>query len=260
MLQWDRAPYPADWALSRIPDLAEVTEYRYTPFNEIQVVVELNEANFEMFCSIEGLLSVPHIYRELFYRTKIFTATVQDMVTATMHHKPSKWAEAARLIVDYSVIVLRSQKVEFEKFLQSQRESIYWILDDALLRLCLDQWEADEKKYLWNKATEPINFALLDAREKLPRWSELDSRSMSAFQGLTDASSKYFVRTYFEQTQRFLHESGRIAEVWRTVRMSGIGRLPVELADIIIADVLNFEKLQIRDLRQEYLSKAKSKA
>jgi hypothetical protein len=244
--------------LSRLVHTPEGLRYRYIDADEGRLLSELFEANFEVWCSVEGFLGVPHIYRELFQRTKVFTATVQDMVIATMHHTPSKWAEAARLIVDYSVIVLRSENSGFEKFLHSQRESIYWILDDALLRLCLDQWEVDEERHQWVKATQPIKSALLDAHEKLPGWGEMDYRAMLRFQAIAGVASEYFVASFFNQTERFLHESAKIAEILRTIRMSGIGRLPVELADIIIADVLSFEKLDPEDLRRAYLSKGKS--
>jgi hypothetical protein len=252
---WDSAPLPAEWALSRFIDPPH-TQIRTTRYLD----QELTEANYEVMCSLEGFLAVPHIYRELFQQTKLFTATIQDMVNATMHHKPSKWAETARLIVDYSVIVLRSEHIGFDKFLHSQRESIYWILDDALLRLCLDQWEVNEEKYRWAKTIEPINLALRDAREKLSNWGEADFQAMFRIQGLTEVSPKYLVARFFKQTQKFLRESTRIAEIMRTVKLSGIGQLPVELADIIIADVLEFEKLQIRDLRRAYLRKGKGKA
>ena len=227
---------------------------------EDQLVHEVDSANFEMWCSMEGLLEVPHIYIELFHRTKTFTTTVQDLVAATIKHAPSRWAEAARLLVDYTVNVLRSEKLGFERFLHSQRESIYWILDDALLRICLDQWEDARLNASWDKVTKPIRVALSDAQEKLPGWAELDFQEMVRIQDHKFESAGVLVRRYFERTLGFLTESTRVYEIWRTVRMSGLGQLPMELADVIVKDVFDFEKLQTGDLRQLYLSKGKGKA
>jgi hypothetical protein len=173
---------------------------------------------------------------------------------------PSRWAEAARLIVDYTVTILRSERLGFDRFLQSQRESIYWILDDVLCRICLDQWDVDEKKHFWNKTIAPINDALLLAQEKVPEWNELDFKGMLNTKFVSERAKMLFNANYFKRTQKFLRESGRIGEILRTARMSGIGRLPLELADIIIEDVLCFERLHTDDIRSSYLSKGKGSA
>ncbi|KAF1921507.1 hypothetical protein BDU57DRAFT_510357 [Ampelomyces quisqualis] len=58
---------------------------------------------------------------EMFHRTKISAAFVQDLVIATWQQAPSTWTEAARLIVDYTVTVLRT--VEFRNFLHSHTKA-----------------------------------------------------------------------------------------------------------------------------------------
>lgn len=255
----DRAPYPAEWALSRIHPYETQCQHclQYNERDCRQARSDITRLNLNELCnwSIEGLSDVPQMYRALFQRTKMFTATVQDLITAVMKHEPARWAEAARLIVDYSVVILRSERLGFERFLHSQRGSIYWILDDALLRLCLDRWEITQAAIPWDRATAPIMLTLSDAMEMLPQWIELDVRNMSKLQIDNERSARNLPNDYFRRTKAFLHQSTRLFEIWRTVRMSGIGRLPVELVDPIIGDVMSAEKLPTGDLRSLYLSK-----
>jgi hypothetical protein len=255
----DRAPYPAEWAFSRIHPYRPPCRH-CLKYNERDCQLdhsEIRRLNLLELCnwSLEGLSDVPHIYHALFQRTKTFTNAVQDLATATMKHDPTKWAEAARLIVDYSVVILRSERLGFERLLNSQRGSIYWILDDMLLRLCLDRWETAQALVPWDKAKAPITLALYDAKEKLPQWIELDVRNMSKLQIDNAGSARHLTNDYFVRTQKFLHQSTRLFEIWRTVRMTGIGRLPAELAEPIIEDVMDFEKLPSEDLRSLFLPK-----
>ena len=269
-LGMDRAPYPADWALSRIiywpassPEQQEGwVQERSRRLADQRLTLDMNKANLEMSFHFDGLCQVPHMYHMLFHRSRTFVANVEEIVATTIKHAPSRWAEAASLIVDYSVNVLRSEKLGFEKFLNSQRKSIYWILDEALLRICLDQWEDRRPNVSWDRVTKPINLALTSAHEELPGWAELDLKEFLKTHAEWDgiASTKPLIAGYFERTSAFLRESARVYEIWRTVRRSGIGQLPNELADVIIQDVFEFEKLPMADLRPMYLSKGKGKA
>ncbi|KAF2031145.1 hypothetical protein EK21DRAFT_27917, partial [Setomelanomma holmii] len=216
---------------------------------------EIAKANHETFCMLEGLYAVPRIYNTLFHRTKTFVTTVQDLVAATFKHAPLQWAGAAMYIVDFSVNILISKELGFERFLHSQRESIYWILDNALLRICLDQWEVPASNFLWDEATQPLRRGLTTALKELPRWSERDKRGMPEMNHYYEESAMVLMEHYFEKTRKFLGQSLRVFEIWRTVRMSGIGQLPNELANVILEDVFTFEKLPMGDLRQLYLSK-----
>jgi hypothetical protein len=264
----DRAPYPAEWALSRIVASPEDTdspvwaERSRTIHREHLLHYEITRANTEVWCSTEGFAGISQAYLSLFHRTKAFTTVVQDLATVALKHEPLKWAEATCFIIDYSVFIISSEQTGLKNFLHSQRESIYWILDDALLRLCLDRWDAHQVRPLWDKAVEPITLALSNAINKVPEWVQRDMAALERF-GIpldTGRSAKIFANIYFERTRRFLRESTRVYEIWRTVQLSGIGQLPVELADVIIDDVLSFEKLTTGDLRSSYLSKGKGKA
>jgi hypothetical protein len=216
---------------------------------------DLPQINLEFLCDDEGLSDVPQIYRRLFQRTKVFTATVQDLVNITIKCNPAGWGEAARSIVDYSVFILRSERLRFERFLHSQRGSIYWILDDALLRICLDRWDDRQADSPWDQDIAPILLTLADAKSRLPSWVGLDVQNMAKHQIDNREAAKSLTKSYFDQTQGFLQRSSRLYEIWRTVRMSGIGKLPAELADAIIGDVMSAENLPGGDLRPLYLPK-----
>ncbi|KAH7083684.1 hypothetical protein FB567DRAFT_561693 [Paraphoma chrysanthemicola] len=236
----DRAPYPAEWAFSRIVDPPKPACRRQVERDQA-LEFEINHANQD-FCSImAGYHEIPHIYNHLFQHTKRFVATIQDLVAATMKCAPLRWANVARYIVDYSINILRSERLGFEKFLHGQRESIYWILDNALLRICLDQWEFPASNFAWDRATEPIRLAFATASEKLPQWAERDAQAMLKLHFYQVENFQLMTKRYFEKTTR-------------------IGQLPGELANVIVEDVCNFEKIEMGDLRRLYLPKGKSKA
>jgi hypothetical protein len=136
---------------------------------------------------LQGLSSIPHIYQTLFYCTREFATAVGELVNVS----PSMWACAASLLVEWSADVLRHQDVGLERFLHSQRESLYWILDDALLRICADQWDPPQssptlfsqsppsspplrKVVPWDTATGQIREALSKAHILLSGWIDQD--------------------------------------------------------------------------------------
>ncbi|KAH7384245.1 hypothetical protein DE146DRAFT_220169 [Phaeosphaeria sp. MPI-PUGE-AT-0046c] len=267
----DQAPFPADWALSRMVDIparvygqiytqGEQNVHQHRAWMESKNTGLLHTANCQFLIDQAGYNAVPIIYRRVLHQTKIVARTVSDLARTTARLGLSMWAAAARLLVDYSVRILSSENLEIDKFLHGQRESIYWILDDALLRLCLDQWEVDEKRARWDKAVEPITMALSHAMESLQGWGECHAHEMAKFGEKAPFMARCLVAGYFKQTRLFLLESARVFEIERTIQLSGIGKLPLELADMIIDDVLEFEKVRLgHDLRMVYLSKGTEK-
>ena len=165
------------------------------------------------------------------------------------------------MLVDWTVNVLRHEKIGFERFLQGQRESIYWILDDALLHILVDQWEDEFAKMPWDKATAPICLALTKAYEMIPGWAERDLEETLrwAVRPPDYAPKEMLEDGYFKRSRKFLEHSLRIHEIWRTVRLGGKGLLPAELANVIVEDVAAFEELPIGDLRTVYFPKGKGK-
>lgn len=215
-------------------------------------------ASFEFMCVAEHLAEVPRIYYALFDRTKEFTTTVRELVDVTLAHAPGRWAQAACMLISWSMNVLRHEKVGFEKFLHSQRQSIYWILDDALLRICLDQWENARLKTPWSDMIKPLSIAFRAAEEKLSDWGEMDYEEMHKWHFVNWRPRKEeLIRGYFERSRKFVHKSARLYELWRTMKLWGKGQLPAELALIIIAEVSMSEELPQGDLRDVYLSESK---
>jgi hypothetical protein len=270
-----REPNSPEWALSQTrhrlakPPEGWDTEAWLQKYQrevaDLRLTHDIETNNLHTFHEIEGYW-LPNIYNTLFYQTKAFTATVEDLVAAIcklgLPSSSVRAAEAACLIADFSIKVLRSKKSFFHRFLNSQRCGIYWILDDALLRICLELWEDKRAGPSWDKVIRPVNFALASAQEQLHEWAKLDVVVFKETQRLSYdiPPPDTFTRGYFERTLAFLPESIRVYEIWRTVRLSGIRRLPNELANFIIADIFEFEKLPVGDLRSLYLSKGKGKA
>ncbi|KNG52526.1 hypothetical protein TW65_00339 [Stemphylium lycopersici] len=229
---------------------------------------QIASMNTGILADLHGLSSIPRIYTALFHRTRTFAATVRQLVKIS----PSMWAEAACLLVDWSVHVLRHREVGLERFLHSQRDSLYWILDDALLRICLDQWDPPQSQaptpsqctasqlpgivaVPWDVATRPIRSALSNAQTLLPLWGEQDlEETLKWNRGICEgAKAEWFEAGWFRRSRKFLDESTRIYEIWRTIRRSGGGQLPIELAYTIVEDVATFEELPTGDLRELYL-------
>jgi hypothetical protein len=234
---------------------------------------EVQTLNLQAMITMENLSSIPRIYQTLFHRTRKFATTVRDLVNITPQH----WATAACLLVDWNVDVLRHPEIGIERFLISQRESLYWILDETLLEICVDQWDPPHSELPcqsaerglntsttvpvpWDVATAPIRLALSKAQTLLPEWSANDLEEMRrwrAYQGNTTAEQ--FEKGWFRRSRKFLEESTRVYEIWRTVRLCGGRKLPAELANEIVEDVARFEGLPMDDLRRIYLPKEKKK-
>ncbi|KAI4652146.1 hypothetical protein J4E93_002343 [Alternaria ventricosa] len=227
--------------------------------------------NTSILADLHGLSVVPQIYQMLFHRTREFAASVHKLVDVA----PALWAEAACLLVDWGVNVLRHKEIRLDRFLHSQRESLYWILDDALLTICVDQWDppsshptqprtsssSTPKLIPWDKATAPVTLALSRARDLLPVWAAQDLQDWEKWGFARPyTQARYMTAGWFRRSTKFLHESSRIFEIWRTMKRWGGGQLPTELANVIMEDVATSEKLPLGDLRLHYFPKDKSRA
>ncbi|KAH9877877.1 hypothetical protein J1614_003094 [Plenodomus biglobosus] len=108
----------------------------------------------------------------------------------------------------------------------------------------------------WDVATAPLDECLARAWKLVPEWAQLDTDEYRRW----DLHVSYSVREalengYFGRSRRFLKQSRRLYEVWRTMRLWGEGRLPVELADVIVRDICFAEDLPVGDLRAVFLPK-----
>ncbi|KAL6709126.1 hypothetical protein ACN47E_001942 [Coniothyrium glycines] len=200
---------------------------------------------------LDGTLYVPQIYNKLFHRTRQYADTVRRLVAATIACNSSRWADAACLLVDWSIDVLRHPEVGFERFLHSQRESIYWILDDALLRVCVDQWDAPSSNTPWDVATASLRVALSKAERYIPEWIAKEYEELRKWDSPAGRRTErdLFEVGYFRRSRKFLQQSCRIHELWRTMKMCAEGQLPAELARAIVEDVSRSEKLPMGELR-----------
>jgi hypothetical protein len=274
---------PSDTELPQGPGFAPYSkrgrDLHPTPgsFNFVSVSTldrDLRRMNLTTLADLQGLSVIRHLYQTLFYRTREFTATVRKLVDAA----PALWAETACLLVDWSMDVLRHKEVRLERFLHSQRQSLYWILDDALLTICVDQWDPPQsatppsphfaqsrisssstsKVIPWDIATAPITLALSRAGSLMPLWHAQDLEKREKWElNCLDPQCQYFDAGWFQRSKKFLHESTRIHEIWRTLGRWGGGQLPAELANTIMEDVAKFENLPMGDLRTEYSRKEK---
>lgn len=239
---------------------------------------DIASMNSTILADLQGLSSIPRVYAALFHRTRNFAATVRQLVTIS----PSMWAQAGCLLIDWGVHVLRHPKIGLERFLNSQRESLYWILDDALLRICLDQWDPPQSSpptpsssspsqtcasstssasvaVPWDVATRPLVYSLSNAQTLVPLWGRQDIEECRKWRTsiCECASVEGFEPGWFRRSKKFLKESTRIYEIWRTMRRAGKGQLPAELANLIVEDVAAFENLPLGDLRELYFPSQK---
>jgi hypothetical protein len=241
-----------EWSPFTEPDWQEQKNMR-----SLELINSLD--TFLLRCGKEGLLHIPLIYQTLFHRTKTYAATVRKLVAATSG-APAKWADAACLLVDWSINILRHPSVGFEKFLHSQRESIYWILDDALLRICVEKWDvAPCSRTLWDEATASLRLAIRKAERRIPGWVAREYEELQKWVAVPSIrlAEKEIEVGYFRRSRMFLRHSTRVNELWRTMRLCAKGQLPAELANVIVEDVSRFEGLPMGDLGRLYLPKNK---
>jgi hypothetical protein len=94
----------------------------------------------------------------------------------------------------------------------------------------------------------------------LPEWSANDLEEFQRWNASKgDVRAKCFEKSWFCRSRKFLEESTRVYEIWRTVRLCGGRQLPAELANAIVEDVARFEGLPMDDLRRRYLPKKRKK-
>ncbi|XP_014555920.1 hypothetical protein COCVIDRAFT_16573 [Bipolaris victoriae FI3] len=230
---------------------------------------DIASMNTVILADLQGLSSIPRIYTTLFHRTREFAATVRRFASVVAS---GSWAAAACLLVDWGVHVLRHPGVALERFLNSQRESLYWILDDALLRICVDMWDPPGEQQQqrgceregkavpvrrvvpWDVATGPVVRALAKAQLLVPIWGQMDVEETRKWETpvCEGAQAEWFEIGWFRRSRQFLKESSRLYEIWRTMRRVGKGQLPAELANAIVEDVAVFEDLPLGDLRELY--------
>lgn len=239
---------------------ARRTAYIHALNEGLKLQKEVWYANHELYCEID-LPKTSQMYRILFERTKVFTATLGNLLhTMADTATPRQRAETACLAIDWSIHVLHNERAQFEHFLHSQRESIYWMLDETVLKFLVDQWDKITSKTPWDKAIEPLRIAILRGESLMPGWAEQDLEVLRKWNVYSPAPGRDVLEQgYFRRSRRFLYQSSKIFEVWRTMRLWAGGQLPAELMNAIVEDVSKAENLPMQNLRTLYFPKGKGK-
>jgi hypothetical protein len=120
----------------------------------------------------------------------------------------------------------------------------------------------------WDAATGRTREALSKAHILLPGWIDQDLEELQNWQqnketpfggrvNVKNFRAEWFEEGCFGRLRKFLSQSIRIYEIWRTMGLCGGGQLPVELARVIVEDLANHECLPTENLRNVYSSKKK---
>jgi hypothetical protein len=167
--------------------------------------------------------------------------------------------------------VLRAADSIFDLLLNSQRHRIYWILDDALLHIILNEWEKPEgheatPNLPWHKTVAMVVQRISEGTALMPEWAEKDGAShllvKHPYTPGYDAkeSLEMLDGIYFPQSRKFLDES--LKQYWTRwkVNASLKNKLPVELSEVILNDVAVSEEVFMGSLRTKYIAKGKCTA
>jgi hypothetical protein len=227
------------------------------PTSPADSLVEAHLSNLALGLDTPHLSSIANIHAALFARTKTFITSVHDLAAATALQAPHRWSEPACLLVEYAVNVLRAERLGAEKFLPSQRAGLYWMLDDALLRVCLAAWERPDGAVRWERDARPLRQALEQAEKFVPAWKARDE-AWAAIGAQPGESVGAGLRVpFFERASGFLEASGRMCEVRRAVWVGGKGRLPRGVREGIVRDVRESEGRPVGELRTVYFPAGK---
>lgn len=153
--------------------------------------------------------------------------------------------------------------------LNSQRASIYTLLDTTLLRILLQEWERGdlgEKTEGWDVQTKSLCSALESRVRLFPEWvredhaglvgMDLDAPGSMFLPG--KSNGEWMAAIYFYRSRRFLEESLQVYGLRKMVDMVVRGKLPAELVDEIVRYVSVDEEVPTERLGKRYSLKRKT--
>lgn len=223
--------------------------------------------NAEVYLRERGLSQVPCQYHRLIAHTQSFIETVEALARL-----PHDFPNVALLLIDFGFKILEGGKSGFNLMLTSQRCHIFWMLDDALLKMCLDEWERPDDgnnttaETPWHHAIDSLDQRVNNCLSTLPDWAyeplleELEITLGWTWRGHASRELSEWMESYFFiRSRKFWKESMKIYWTKRKVNACLKDRLPKELADDIIDQVLDFEGLPVERLRTKYFPKGKCK-
>ncbi|KAF2490026.1 hypothetical protein BU16DRAFT_168747 [Lophium mytilinum] len=141
---------------------------------------------------------------------------------------PYGYEFACDTLVWFSISVLHRTDSPFVYMLNSQRQSIYFLLDDAMLYIALEWWE---KSAIWDVWTVVKDIRL----------------------GLSAGKVEWWERgSYFAKSLEFLLESQRVFDVRTMVLLVAGHRLPPELTDQVSGYLLYHKGLPLTDVKTKH--------
>jgi len=141
---------------------------------------------------------------------------------------PNGYELACDALVWFSIAVLHRLDSPFICMLNSQRQSVYWLLDDALLYISLEWWENSN---IWNPRTVVRDIRLGLSLNKVQWWER---------------------GSYFAKSLEFLQESQKVFDIRTSVLLVAGHRLPPELTDQISGYLLYAKGLPLGDIRLKH--------
>lgn len=239
-----------------------------------------DQAKYHLHAHLTGLDQIPKFYLKLVKLTEVFAESVKQIA----FRLPENFNLNTGLLVDFAVYLLHTSDSSFKLMLNSQRAHIFRILDDAHLSICLDEWEKLEVTTRWPRFIHPATKRLGIQLLAEPNW--LDDRFWDQYQYQLRCLNEQRARDialgsfpfpydnafphstpnysrqkepwssqfwYFKRSRAFLQESTEIYNVRTKVNACLQRRLPREIAEIIIEDVLADEIGTVGNLRSKYL-------
>ncbi|KAH7138822.1 hypothetical protein B0J11DRAFT_25917 [Dendryphion nanum] len=218
----------------------------------------LARQNAECYAQFSGLDQIPRIYQTLIQHTASFADSVKQLTRL-----PQSFQHAAALLVDFTINVLLGPNSCFHHMLNGQRAHIYWLLDEAMLHVCLDEWEKLDDTTSWLESIEPLVAKLVvgiavSGHMADENYTALLQKDMPTILSVVREDCYSSNLWYFEKSRRFLEESVEMYGVRSKVNGCVQGRLPREIVDIVVDEVLIHEKGVPGSLRSRYMPKGKA--
>lgn len=168
------------------------------------------------------------------------------------------------MLVEFGSGVLRAPGSCFSRMLNSQRASIYALLDTALLKILLHEWDDEEGEGAddWTMHTQSLRHAFSDHSLMFRKWACEDMKE-PVFEKLSRAElvsdGTWMSAIYFERSRRFLHESMDLYGLRERINVFVGRRLPMEIANEIVRLVGREEGIPTENLRSRFSEKGKEK-
>ncbi|KAF2011283.1 hypothetical protein BU24DRAFT_466013 [Aaosphaeria arxii CBS 175.79] len=232
---------------------------------EIRPGQTIETENQQTYLQMTDFDKIARADRELSQHTLTFIEDVKRL-----SRLPGSFPHSALLLLDFTINVLRRENSCFQHMLNSRRTNLYWSLDQAFLSICMDEWENRDSNTLpWSQGIQPLLDKMNEGYRRLGEWSEKDRVSIGPDKDYLRAPYHmyakfkhtvpfYLCEWWFKKSRDFLEDSLKAYYLRKKVNACLGGRLPIELAEVVIEEVSEFEMKPVR-LRQRYFPNSKGK-